>query len=118
MAACHCKWRSCRHGAAVNGRILFALLLAGFALFHGGTQVARAATRPNIVFVLTDDLAMNLLQYMPNVQKMQKAGTTFSRYFVTDSLCCPSRASILTGELPHNSAVFTNSPPDGGYEAF
>lgn len=118
MAACHCKWRSCRHGAAVNGRILFALLLAGFALFHGGTQVARAATRPNIVFVLTDDLSMNLVQYMPNVLAMQKEGTSFSNYFVTDSLCCPSRSSIFTGKLPHDTGVFTNNPPDGGYAAF
>ena len=82
------------------------------------TALPGGLTKPNIVFILTDDLAMNMLQYMPTVQKMQKGGTTFSRYFVTDSLCCPSRSSIMTGELPHNSAVFTNTPPDGGYEAF
>ena len=77
-----------------------------------------SANRPNIVFILTDDLAMNLVQYMPNVLAMQKEGTTFSRYYVTDSLCCPSRSSIFTGKFPHDTGVFTNKPPDGGYEAF
>ena len=47
--------------------------------------------RPNIVFVLTDDLSWNLVQYMPHVLKMQQDGVTFANYFVTDSLCCPSR---------------------------
>jgi N-acetylglucosamine-6-sulfatase len=74
--------------------------------------------RPNIIFILADDLATNLLDYIPNVQAMQREGTTFTNYFVTDSLCCPSRSSIFTGKLPHNTGVFTNQPPDGGYEKF
>jgi arylsulfatase A-like enzyme len=49
---------------------------------------------------------------------MQREGETFSNYFVTDSLCCPSRASILTGRFPHDTRVFDNSPPEGGYEDF
>lgn len=76
------------------------------------------ATRPNIVFVLADDLSWNLVRFMPHVLQMQRDGVTFKRFFVTDSLCCPSRASILTGRLPHNTGVFTNTPPDGGFEAF
>lgn len=67
------------------------------------TRTAQDPTKPNIVFVLTDDLSMNLLQYMPAVQQMQKDGASFSHYFVTDSLCCPSRASIFTGRYPHNT---------------
>lgn len=74
--------------------------------------------RPNIVFVLTDDLAWNLVRYMPHVRRMQREGETFSNYFVTDSLCCPSRASILTGRFPHDTRVFDNSPPEGGYSVF
>jgi N-acetylglucosamine-6-sulfatase len=73
---------------------------------------------PNIVFVLTDDLTWNLVRYMPHVLAMQREGTTFSRYFVTDSLCCPSRASIFTGEFPHDTKVFTNLGPEGGFAAF
>jgi N-acetylglucosamine-6-sulfatase len=85
------------------------------------TPLPGGIARPNIVFVvfvLTDDLAMNLLQYMPNVQALQKAGATFSNYYVTDSLCCPSRSSIFTGKFPHDTGVFTNEPPDGGYQGF
>ncbi|HYM90795.1 MAG TPA: sulfatase [bacterium] len=73
---------------------------------------------PNIVFVLTDDLAWNLVQYMPHVLKMQKEGVTFSNFFVTDSLCCPSRSSIFTGRYPHNTGVFKNVGKDGGYAVF
>jgi N-acetylglucosamine-6-sulfatase len=77
-----------------------------------------AVHRPNIVFVLTDDLAWNLVQYMPRVQQMQRDGLTFSNYFVTDSLCCPSRASIFTGRFPHDTGIYTNTAPDGGFNAF
>jgi N-acetylglucosamine-6-sulfatase len=79
---------------------------------------AHAQARPNIVFVLTDDLAGNLVDYMPRLQLMQRQGTTFTNYFVTDSLCCPSRSTAFTGRFPHNTGVFTNSGADGGYQAF
>ena len=74
--------------------------------------------KPNIIFVLTDDLAMNLVQYMPHVQALAKAGTSFANYTVTDSLCCPSRSSILTGKYPHNTGVYTNGGKDGGFNVF
>jgi len=74
--------------------------------------------QPNIVFVLTDDLTSDLLPYMPNVQRLAASGTSFSNYFVTDSLCCPSRASILTGMYPHDTGIFRNTGPDGGFIAF
>jgi N-acetylglucosamine-6-sulfatase len=74
--------------------------------------------RPNIVFVLTDDLSMNLLPYLPHVQALAQQGTSFSNYFVVDSLCCPSRAAIFTGQYPHNDGVFSNHGPDGGYAAY
>jgi N-acetylglucosamine-6-sulfatase len=73
---------------------------------------------PNIVFVLTDDLSTDLLRYMPHVQRMMRRGLSFSRYFVTDSLCCPSRASIFTGQFPHSTGVYSNLPPDGGMQVF
>ena len=37
---------------------------------------------------------------------------TFNNYFVSDSLCCPSRSSIFTGDFPHDTGVFTNAGPD------
>jgi N-acetylglucosamine-6-sulfatase len=78
----------------------------------------RPTRRPNVVFVLTDDLSMNLLPFMPHVLAMQHAGLTFNDYFVTDSLCCPSRASILTGNFPHDTGILDNFGPHGGFPEF
>jgi len=75
-------------------------------------------SRPNFVFVLTDDLSWNLVSHMPHVLALERAGTTMSRYYVVDSLCCPSRSAIFTGEYPHDDGVFTNAGADGGYYAF
>ena len=49
---------------------------------------------------------------------MQREGMSFDRYIVTDSLCCPSRASILTGRYPHSTGVRTNVLPFGGFDVF
>ncbi|MGW8375973.1 sulfatase [Streptomyces sp. ODS28] len=89
----------------------------------GATSTAARSTaggqhKPNIVYVLTDDLSADLVKYMPHVRQMQKEGTELPNFFATDSLCCPSRSSILTGEYPHNTGVFTNGGDDGGYKAF
>src|SRR5205814_7881854 len=77
-----------------------------------------AAARPNVVFVLTDDLAWNLVRYMPQVRQLQNDGLTFTDYTVTDSLCCPSRSSIFSGRFPHDTGVFTNGGNDGGFDFF
>ena len=82
------------------------------------TPTQSGGKRPNIVFVLTDDLSMNLVQFMPHVLKMQKQGVTFTNFFVTDSLCCPSRSSIFTGRYPHNTGIYRNVGTDGGYLGF
>ena len=55
---------------------------------------------------------------MPHVLAMERAGLTFEDYFVSDSLCCPSRASIFTGDFPHDTGVFSNFGPGGGFRAF
>ncbi len=81
-------------------------------------QPAAQTSRPNIVFVLTDDLSMNLLRYMPHVLAMQRQGLTFNDYFVSDSLCCPSRSSIFTGNFPHDTKVFDNVGRQGGFRQF
>ena len=77
-----------------------------------------AGQRPNIVFVLTDDLTQNLISDMPHVQALAQAGSTMSQYYVVDSLCCPSRSAIFTGQYPHDNGVYTNKGTDGGYQAF
>ena len=90
------------------------------------TALPRAATRrgrPNIVFILMDDLSLELLRTMPEAQRLRAAGASYANAFVVDSLCCPSRAAILTGQAPHQTGVLTNTPNDprhpiGGWEAF
>jgi N-acetylglucosamine-6-sulfatase len=93
---------------------------AGPAHHSGSSVEARSASskKPNIVFVLTDDLSMDLVQFMPHVLAMQHDGLTFNDYFVADSLCCPSRASIFTGNFPHDTGIYDNFGPTQGFPGF
>lgn len=75
--------------------------------------------KPNIILILTDDQPPQSLQYMPIVQReLVGKGINFVNGYVTTPLCCPSRASILTGLYAHNHGVLTDEPPQGGAEAF
>ena len=79
----------------------------------------KARIRPNIVFLLTDDLDVRTADLMPRLPVLiGQHGLTFTRAYVTQSLCAPSRASILTGQYPHNHRVLDNTGPDGGFAAF
>ena len=54
---------------------------------------------------------------MPRTRRLLgDQGTTFARNFVSYPLCCPSRATLLTGQYAHNSGVLGNRPPQGGYQ--
>lgn len=67
---------------------------------------------PNFVFILTDDQDLSLggVKPLKKVRTLiEKNGMTFSNMFVTTPLCCPSRASILTGKYAHNHGVVNNS---------
>jgi N-acetylglucosamine-6-sulfatase len=76
-----------------------------------------AAAPPNILFVLTDDMREDDLEYMPHVRALlADGGVTFESFAVNVSLCCPSRASILRGQYSHNTRVLANTAPGGGYE--
>lgn len=78
------------------------------------------ATRPpNVLVVLTDDQRWDALDVMPQVQaRLVAQGTSFTNAFVTTPVCCPSRASILSGLYAHNHGTRTLGPPDGGAPAF
>jgi arylsulfatase A-like enzyme len=69
------------------------------------------AERPNIVVVQTDDQTADSFadRYMPRtVRLMEAGGTTFSTYLATTPSCCPSRASLFTGQYAHNTGVLSN----------
>lgn len=77
------------------------------------------ARQPNIVFLLTDDMALPELAEMPHVQELLTAqGVSFERFYISSSLCCPSRATLLRGQYAHNTGVTSNGPIDGGFETF
>lgn len=101
----------------------FAMLgfIAGFGLTAGQTEsgVAQTASRPNILFVLTDDMNVSDLRYMPKTKNLlAEGGVKFTNAFVTNSLCCPSRSTILRGQYSHNHKVLGNFSPLGGFEKF
>jgi N-acetylglucosamine-6-sulfatase len=75
-----------------------------------------AAAKPNIVVLMTDDQTLDSMSVMAQTQKLLgEKGTTFTRDFVNYSLCCPSRATLYTGQYAHNHGVLGNGPPVGGY---
>src|SRR5829696_4549635 len=75
--------------------------------------------RPNIVFVMTDDMEEGMLTRMPVVRsRMMGEGVTFDNALVTQSLCCPARATALRGQYPHNHRITANDVPDGGAVRF
>ena len=71
----------------------------------------------NVVVIETDDQTADSLWAMPIVDRLLvRRGVTFENSFVSFPLCCPSRATFLTGQYPHNHGVENNRPPQGGYE--
>ncbi|HYC24039.1 MAG TPA: sulfatase-like hydrolase/transferase [Candidatus Bathyarchaeia archaeon] len=82
-------------------------------------QVAPQPLAPNLVVVLTDDQRWDTLSYMPNVEhELVDRGVEFRQSFVTTSLCCPSRASLYSGQYAHHHGVRSNFPPLGGAGVF
>jgi N-acetylglucosamine-6-sulfatase len=80
---------------------------------------AAAPAAPNVVLILTDDQRWDTLWAMPTVQReLVGRGVTFQNAFVVNPLCCPSRASFLTGRYSHSTGVYSNVPPYGGVSWF
>jgi N-acetylglucosamine-6-sulfatase len=105
--------------------VLVVCLVAPFACLgqpYGGGNVALAAEaekKPNILFILTDDADLSLLPKMPQIEEqLVLKGTTFPNAFAPFATCCPSRATILRGQYPHNTGVISNYGPHGGVGAF
>lgn len=95
-----------------NARLAAAAALALCAAPHA------AAQRPNIVVVMTDDQDTSF-EHMNRLRAMVASqGAVFENSFVSVPMCCPSRASVLTGLYAHNHGVLTNTLPLGGFEKF
>jgi arylsulfatase A-like enzyme len=91
-------------------------LLAGLVILGGG---APATASPNIVVVMTDDQDEASVRVMDDLQRrIAGQGVTYENAIATFPLCCPSRATFLTGQYAHNHGVLSNGGPAGGDEAF
>jgi arylsulfatase A-like enzyme len=100
--------------AALACSALIALVLLAPAA-HG----QRTSAKPNVIVLLTDDQEPSSLRVMDTVRKgLQRRGTTMKRLYANFPLCCPSRATMLTGQYAHNHGILSNVAPDGGYGLF
>jgi len=100
--------------------IVGGLMAAGSATHVTSVDQARAdPSQPNVVVIETDDQTVESMRIMSNVNSLiGDQGTTFNNSFVNFSLCCPSRATFLTGQYAHNHGVLSNAPPTGGFATF
>jgi arylsulfatase A-like enzyme len=101
--------------------VLFFLYGVGSVAAGAPAAEGRAGTRqkPNFIVILADDLDVPLVEFMPKLKALvAKQGVTFANSFVTSSICCPSRASLLRGQYAHNHQVLTNNAPEGAFEKF
>jgi N-acetylglucosamine-6-sulfatase len=108
-----------RYVLGLTAAILTLAFTLAVALTGSNGEARAAATqvqRPNILILETDDQTLAEMDVLPNVRRLiGDEGVTFDNNFDSFSLCCPSRASLLTGQYSHNNGVRGNAPPEGGY---
>lgn len=95
--------------------LLLTIWLSLSALGADPNPSTKAGGRPNVLFILCDDIRWNAMSCAghptlktPNIDRIAKEGVRFSNTFCTTSLCSPSRASILTGLYAHGHGVRDN----------
>jgi N-acetylglucosamine-6-sulfatase len=113
-AARSARWASRRIAAAA---VCVGLAIAAVAAPAEARPVTAAEDgRPNILVVMTDDMAATDVALMPQVERLLAAkGTTFAEAIDSFPLCCPARATFLTGQYAHNHGVAGNFHPYGWY---
>ena len=105
---------------------VFALLASSATGQAPPTSTAAKSERPNVIFVFTDDHAPHAISaygsqinQTPNLDRLAEEGMLFRNAFVTNSICAPSRAVILTGKHSHLNGVIDNrSTFDGSQQTF
>jgi N-acetylglucosamine-6-sulfatase len=113
-----------RHRSVVLGLTLVASFVAALASMILAMLVQKEAktqlVQPNFVFIYTDDMRKDELKYMPKTSNLiGSQGMTFSNEYVPQAFCCPSRASVLRGQYPHNHQIwFVADGPNGGYQGW
>ncbi len=130
--ACWGMWSVCRRATrAIPGVLVsLAVVLAAGCSESGPVVEEKAevtateeaetpADRPNMVFVIVDDLDFASIEKMPEINSLLRdEGASLERTFISHPICCPSRSTILTGLYDHNHQVLGNRYPDGGFRKF
>lgn len=105
------------------------LLVGGLAAAPGTSGAVRP--RPNVVVIQTDDQTLNQLtatwvtatgtvaRVMPQtIDRIRRRGINFTRYYASYPLCCPSRATLISGRYAHSNGVISNDAPRGGWPGY
>lgn len=116
--------RGSRPGRLRGSAVAAALAVVALALGTVSATASRPAVitaadppAPNVVLVMMDDMRADDLPWLPAVQRgIYDRGVAYSRFYAPTALCCPSRASVLRGQYPHNTGILSNAQPAGGYE--
>ena len=105
-----------RRAGAAAAALLCVLGLTAALLLSSASQAGQAAARPNVLVVMTDDQTLESIRVMDRVNaRIGDQGVRFAQSFVNYPLCCPSRATFLTGQYASNHGVYDNALPTGGY---
>jgi N-acetylglucosamine-6-sulfatase len=111
-------FRSVRSPILVAGGLVVALTILIAVRGVRAHDERPAAAGPNVVLIVVDDMRYDSLWAMSSLNRLAERGVTFTRFFVSTPLCCPSRASIMTGLYARHHGVRSNHPPDGGMAGF
>lgn len=102
-------------GLGLGRGLGWALLLACAGAACGGDSRGRDG-RPNVVVILTDDQRYDTLgctgspyAKTPSIDRLAREGALFTRGYVVTSLCCPARATLLTGRYAHETGIHFNT---------
>jgi arylsulfatase A len=114
------SFSSMRNGFAALGIWALAVIFTLVPSFAANAQAP--ARRPNIVFILADDLGYGELGCFgqtkiktPNLDKLAARGMRFTQHYAGNAVCAPSRCVLMTGKHPGHALVRTNlfTPPEG-----
>ncbi len=111
--------REVRHASVAMAAALLGLLATVALGLVPATSAGPkpAPSRPNVVVVMTDDQTLESMRVMTRVNsRIGERGVVFEKSFVNYPLCCPSRATFLTGQYARNHGVLDNALPTGGYQ--
>jgi N-acetylglucosamine-6-sulfatase len=115
--------KSRRQVALIALGIALVVVIAELTVGNLGASPASAGASPqrppNVVVLMTDDQTVEDMAVMPRTRELLGShGVTFARSYVSYPVCCPSRATYLTGQYAHNHGVMGLYPPTGGYGRF